>query len=130
MRPSVTGRPFTFDGTLCLYMSKEQPLFETNVLPILSEVIDTFTERGTQYADTWKNCRWLALIATLRKIGDRFHYDIEELRAISAAALVDIKYSRLEGGYKEDSAIDAIAYYPNWVAQMRKVEEIKLEESE
>jgi hypothetical protein len=100
-----------------LQMQKEmKPLFEHHADKTLDRVRETYACRGTQYGNTWKNMQWLALKATLRK------FDIvapdDKLRAIGAAALCDVKYQRLEGGYKDDTVVDGIAYNALWAEEM------------
>lgn len=86
----------------------EQPLFEQHAGKTIGVVTSTFGERGQQYGDTWRDCQWLTLKAVSRKYG----VDIPEyaVRALALAALCDVKYQRQQGGYKEDSVVDGIAY--------------------
>jgi len=97
-------------------MSKKQMRFERNATESLKKVSAVFSQRGGEYADTWENGRWLALIAVAKSIGISLSHN--EARRIGAAAMFDVKYSRLEGGYKEDSIIDGIAYAANLIAEM------------
>ena len=102
-----------------------QPLFESNAIPVLDDVRDIFTQRGIQYSDTWRYGKWSAVKQTLKFIGVGKFVNDEELRTIVAASLVDVKIARMEGAYKEDTAIDLIAYLGNWVGQMRRLQDIK-----
>lgn len=92
------------------------PLFESHANATIERVRATYSQRGGEYGDTWRNCQWLALKAAARKLGvqipDKF------LTAIAAAVLVDVKYQRLEGGYKDDSVVDGIAYQALWAQEM------------
>lgn len=76
-------------------------------------------ERGGQYGDSWGECQWLALRATMRKVSGPI--DSPEIcRAMALAALVDIKYQRLMGGYKEDTPQDLCNYLKGYVVAMRE----------
>lgn len=101
-------------------MNTTQPIFETYADLSFGRVRATYAQRGTEYGDSWRNCQWLAMRATCRKLGieipERF------LRALAVAALYDVKYQRLEGGYKDDSVIDAMAYGGLWAEEMRRLE--------
>ena len=46
--------------------------------------------------------------------------DTDTARLLAAAALSDVKYQRMEGGYKEDTVIDRIAYDANFAAEMER----------
>lgn len=98
-----------------------QPLFESNAGATLERVKSTFCQRGNEYGDTWKNCQFLTMKAIARKFGitipDKFY------RALSAAALCDMKHQRLEGGYKDDSLVDGIAYEAFLAEEVRKLEQ-------
>jgi hypothetical protein len=103
-----------------------KPLFQSNAVSVLNDVRETFESRGVEYGDTWRNCRWLALLVALREVFGFCLPNDESLRTIAAAVFLDVKYSRLEGeAYKEDTLIDLIAYAPNFVAQMRKLRSLK-----
>jgi hypothetical protein len=103
--------------------SPKQPgphLFSSRCLATLKRATATYDERGDQYGDTWRNARFLALKAVLHKFGilvsPRF------LRMIAAAVLVDTKYQRLEGGYKDDSIVDGINYQAFLAEEVRELE--------
>lgn len=93
------------------------PRINRNALPVLAECCEVMGSRGMEYGDTWENNRWLAVIAVARQFD--IHLSISAARAIGAAAMVDVKYSRLEGGYKDDSLVDGINYAANLVGEMR-----------
>lgn len=95
-----------------------RPIFETFADTTLNRVRGTYTQRGTEYGDTWAHCQWLALKATARELG--VEIPDSKLRAIAAAVLVDVKYQRLEGGFKDDSVIDGIAYNSLWAEEMQR----------
>lgn len=46
---------------------------------------------------------------------------IEQYRAISSAALVDVKYQRLEGGWNPDHLVDGINYMAFLHDEMREI---------
>ncbi len=92
------------------------PLFDSNAKATLGRVSEIFQQRGGEYGDTWRDCQWLAIKAVSRKLGLNLTHD--QCRKIAAAALFDVKYQRLQGGYKDDSIIDGIAYGANLAAEM------------
>lgn len=96
-----------------------KPTFETLADETLDRVRGIYAQRGTEYADTWKNPPLLAMKATANKLGisipDEFY------KALALAALADVKYVRLIGGYKEDSVDDGIAYNGAWAGEMRRL---------
>ena len=98
--------------------------FEEQASKTLVRAKDVFEERGKQYADTWRECQFLALKATLEAVlRESFGKVVIEqgaLRAIAAAVFVDFKYQRLSGGYKDDTVIDGINYAAVWAEEMRK----------
>lgn len=87
-------------------MSK--PLFEERADRTLDKVRAVYAQRGGEYADTWRTCRFLAMKAVSMKLN--LEIRDEYLRALATAAFVDMKYERLSGGFKDDSIIDGIAY--------------------
>lgn len=93
------------------------PRFSVNAVPVLAEAAEVLDGRGAEYGDTWANNRWLALLAVARRLG--IELTLGQARKLGAAALVDVKYSRLEGGYKEDSLLDGVNYAANLVGEMR-----------
>lgn len=97
-----------------------KPIFETFADTTLIRVRNTYSTRGTEYGDTWKNAQWLALKATRDKLG--LTIPDSTLRAVAAAVLVDVKYQRLEGGFKDDSVVDGIAYNALWAEEMQQQE--------
>lgn len=85
-----------------------KPLFETHALATLGRATDTYVGRGSEYGDTWRECRFLKMAAVARALG----YEIkpEHFRALATAAFCDMKYWRFLGGYKDDSLLDGINY--------------------
>lgn len=100
--------------------NKSEPLFESNANASIARVTSTFGQRGAEYGDTWRNAQWLAF----RAVAKRFGLEIPEsaIRPLCAAVMVDVKYQRLEGGYKDDSIVDGIAYSANLAEEMRAFE--------
>lgn len=84
------------------------PLFEEMASPILAECGGVFTERGTQYGDTWRNCQWVKMKAAGRLLGLKLTN--VQCAILAASAFCDIKYQREEGGYKRDNPVDGINY--------------------
>ncbi len=96
------------------------PTFERLASATLQRVTDTFKERGEQYGDTWADCQWLTLDAVALKLG--YSIASEHWRAIAAAAMVDIKHQRMQGGFKDDSLVDGIAYAALLTEEMRQID--------
>lgn len=101
-------------------MSQEQQLFEQRASATLKRVASIFCQRGTEYSDTWKEAQFLKMKAVAKKLGAVIPNDA--YRAIACAAFCDMKYSRLAGGYKEDSIDDGIAYDAFLADEVRSVE--------
>lgn len=99
------------------------PIFETYTDATLDRVRETYAQRGTEYGDSWKHCQWLTMKAVCRKLGFLIPEDM--LRAVAVAALCDVKHNRLEGGYKDDTIIDSIAYHGLLAEEMRRLEPLK-----
>lgn len=96
-----------------------ESLFQRMADETLAQVKATYAQRGLEYEDGYAVMDPLALQATLKRIGvPELHR--EQLMAVIAAALVDVKYWRLMGGYKEDTAVDGIAYTALWVGLMKQ----------
>ncbi len=98
------------------------PLFESNACASIKRVIDTFTQRGAEYGDTWRNSQHLMLRAVFKRFGVVVPDSI--LNAIACAVLVDVKVQRTEGGYKDDSLIDLIAYAAFLAEEMRQFDPV------
>lgn len=96
----------------------KKALFSEYATETLEQVQKTFEERGSSYGDTWRDCQWLALKATAKQLDVTLPE--AAIRALAAAVMVDIKYARLMGGYKEDSPVDGIAYQALWVGEMKR----------
>lgn len=99
--------------------SNVKPLFESHAESTLDRVRATFKERGLQYSDTWRNCRFTVMRAVARELGCEIND--EHFRALATAAFIDMKQERVGGGYKEDSLVDDIAYKAFLVEEMRQL---------
>src|SRR5436190_1865467 len=99
-------------------MKPEKPLFETHALATIQRSIETFSGRGIEYGDTWRETRFVIMEAVARKLG----CDIrpEHFRALATAAFCDMKYWRGLGGYKDDSLVDGINYQAFLAEEMRR----------
>ena len=97
-----------------------KPLFEERADRTLDKVRAVYAQRGGEYADTWRTCRFLAMKAVSMKLN--LEIRDEYLRALATAAFVDMKYERLSGGFKDDSIIDGIAYGAFLVDEMTSIE--------
>lgn len=93
-----------------------QPMFDELCKRRLSKTIKVCEERGNQYGDTLRNGQWLVTRSVLGKFNSwgLTLYSVQTFpelaRALAVAGLVDVKYQRLEGGYKEDHLDDGINY--------------------
>ncbi len=99
-----------------------KPTFETLADETLDRVRGIYAQRGTEYADTWKNPQMLKMKATASKLG--INLPDECCKAMALAALADVKYSRFAGGYKEDNVDDGISYDAAWAAEMRRLDKM------
>jgi hypothetical protein len=93
-----------------------KPKFERTAAPILTSALRTLRTRGRQYGDTWETCQFLALRAVAKQL--KLAIPTSALRAIATAALVDLKYERLRGGYNPDHLLDGINYAAYLVGEM------------
>ena len=86
----------------------DKPLFQSNALATLETAIKTFSTRGIEYGDSYR----IDIHLTLKNILKKYNLDIPDrlLNAITAAVLIDVKYSRQVGPFKEDTLVDMIAY--------------------
>ena len=88
-----------------------EALFTSACRERLNHAIKLVEERGSQYGDTLKDCQWLVMRSVFDLIAEEEGLlDKELARALAIAALVDIKYQRFQGGYKEDNVDDGINY--------------------
>lgn len=98
---------------------KSGPLFAARANATLNRARDTYSVRGAQYGDTWRDCQWL----TLRAVSGRLfvgRLTDSECRRLAAAVLVDVKHQRMQGGYKDDNLIDGINYAALLAEEMRQ----------
>ncbi len=107
------------DCGLSAKLPSSQPLFERRALGTINRVTATFGQRGTEYGDTMKDCQWLTLLATAKRLG--IPLTKEHARAIAIAGMVDIKYQRMQGGYKDDNIVDGIAYASFHADEMKEL---------
>lgn len=96
-----------------------KPAFEQNADASLARAKAIYAQRGSEYADTWGHCQFLAMKAVAKQLGIKI--DEKYFRALATAAFVDMKYQRLEGGYKDDSVMDGMAYAAFLAEEMRKL---------
>lgn len=91
-----------------LPLIQDPGLFVRSATAALDKVKSTFCQRGTEYHDTWQECPFIVMKAVAKKLGVVVPDDA--WRAMAAAAFVDMKHQRLQGGWKVDSVVDGIAY--------------------
>lgn len=90
-----------------------KPTFERCADATLDEVRGIYAERGAQYADTWSpenNARHFTKEAFEMLDGLHKPFDAQDARLLQLAALIDVKISRMTGGFKSDTVVDLIAY--------------------
>jgi hypothetical protein len=97
--------------------------FERCAGAMLAEVSEIFTQRGQEYSDTWATKNQVSTF-TRQTLRDVFGIDVKaidatQIRLLLAAALVDVKDSRMLGPHKRDTHIDGVAYRALY-AQLRE----------
>lgn len=100
-------------------MSK--PTFESHAEATIKRATSTFGQRGEEYGDSWAKPSTKMLDAVAKRMG--VNIPLHAKRALMLAVLVDVKYNRLEGGYKDDSVLDGINYMSALAEEMRQFEE-------
>lgn len=87
-----------------------KPTFERCADAALEQARATYASRGVEYADSWALENQIATFtaATLRAFG--LTLTPEQMRLLQAAALIDVKDSRMGGPWKPDSVVDGLAY--------------------
>lgn len=84
------------------------PLFERRAMASMKRAQSIFQGRGLEYGDTWKDARFLTMKAVAKELGIEIKDEL--YNAFACAALCDLEYERMSGGYKDDSLIDGINY--------------------
>ena len=103
-------------------------MFEDCAGKVLKECVDVFEERGGQYGDNYGTMKFLIMDSVAKDLGLEICND--ELRLLSAAALVDLKYWRfVSQTYKEDNLIDGINYSAFLIEAMRRHAKNKIKEN-
>jgi len=90
-------------------LAPKVPRFERMADRGLAKIRATYTQRGMEYGDTVEENQWLVLKAIMVKLGFPRPTD-QDCRLIFDSAMVDVKYWRNLGGFKEDNFIDGGAY--------------------
>lgn len=85
-----------------------KPLFEQHADKTIERCRQTYAGRGTEYGDTWRDCKFLKMEAVAKHLG--LQIDPKFFRALATAAFCDMKYWRFLGSYKDDNLIDGINY--------------------
>lgn len=85
----------------------------------IGEIQKIYQQRGSEYADTMENTKWLTLINVLASFG--CNITNEQARAVAIASLVDIKYWRGLGGLKMDNLIDGGAYNAYLIGELNNL---------
>ncbi len=98
-----------------------KPTFEGLVEETITRATGTCNQRGAEYGDSWKNPSFSMFEAVWKKVtGSPLTLTLDQKKAVALAVLVDIKYNRMVGGYKEDSIDDGINYAAALASQVRK----------
>lgn len=97
-----------------------KPTFESHMEATLKRATGICTQRGTEYKDSWANPSTKMMDAVASKLG--FIIPQQYKRALMLAVLVDVKYNRLDGGYKDDSVIDSINYNAVLAEEMEQLQ--------
>lgn len=85
------------------------------------QVRAVYHQRGGEYSDTLETNDWLAFRALAKKLlGVEVSKD--QARLLSLASLVDVKYERLAGGWKDDSLTDGLAYGSALLGELKALE--------
>jgi hypothetical protein len=84
--------------------------FETQADKTLDKVKSIYSQRGTQYKDSFSLDCQSARLTTMSLDMFGLTLEPEQIRILQAAVLADIKDSRLVGKYNPDSLYDGIAY--------------------
>lgn len=92
-------------------------LFDKYADATLERVKKTYSGRGEEYGDTMRDCQWLTMRAVAQRLGVAL--PAKYARVIAIAGLLDLKYQRMQGGYKDDNLVDHGAYAA-FVAQEMK----------
>lgn len=94
--------------------AKKKPTFESFADATLAKVRATYGQRGVEYADSWNietfHSPFTDLVIQQNANTKSGLTNAGLKRLLAAAALCDVKLSRMSGGYKEDTLIDLIAY--------------------
>lgn len=96
-----------------------KPTFETFAQATIDRATATFGQRGKEYGDSWANPHTNMLDAVANKLGVVIPQHAK--RAVLLAVLVDVKYNRLCGGYKDDTVLDGINYNAALAEEMRRL---------
>jgi hypothetical protein len=100
------------------------PLFEEYVNESVTNCTAIFKQRGNEYSDTWRDCPFLTLRAVVKEVMG-IDATTDQLRAIAAASLVDVKHQRMGGGWKADNLDDGLNYGHLLATCMKKLAEQK-----
>ena len=89
----------------------QTPTFERTADETIERSQAIYKQRGVQYSDTWalENLTTAVTRSVLQRFGIQ-GLRADELRLLLLAALIDVKDSRLIGGWNPDSLYDGIAY--------------------
>jgi len=68
-----------------------------------------YGQRGGEYSDTLETNDWYTMRALAKHLVG-IDLSKDHARLLSLASLVNVKYERMSGGWKEDSLVDKLAY--------------------
>lgn len=89
--------------------SPSQPMFQRLCVDFLTkDCLPLVNNRGNDYGDTIGHNQWLYLKAVAKKLG--LDLSTAQCRLFTMAGMADIKYQRMEGGFRVDHVADGINY--------------------
>lgn len=95
--------------------SEPQMWFDKAMQTVLGSALETATQRGVEYADSWalvsQHTPHIDMVINhLIDLDARFLQRKYAKRILMLASLCDVKLSRLGGGFKEDTLVDLVNY--------------------
>lgn len=99
-----------FARVVCAQETLTKQTFERCADTAISEVRAIFAQRGADYADTWSEENAAAHFTREAEKALRGDTSTRAIQLRHLAALIDVKISRMTGGYKSDTVADLVAY--------------------
>ena len=101
------------------------PLFTTAANVVLAECKALYDQRNEEYSDSLADGNLVKIFstATLKHLTKK-NIDLTSdagMRVIQLASIIDVKLSRMQGGYKADTSRDSINYEAVWAYCMEQL---------